>query len=161
MTFCPTGWFGRLFIKTSLMFEPYVGFTPDILLDSASPVDLSPYGIRGVVRHSAGHTAGSISVLLDTREALVGDLIASGILLGGIVRTGVARRPPFEDDPQAVSVTLRGMVDEGVEHFYMGHGGPLPAKEVCRHAHRLLDVDTGVSVKPAFLPSPGGGAGRP
>jgi hydroxyacylglutathione hydrolase len=140
MTFCPTGWFGRLFIKTNLMLEPYAGFVPDILVDGDSPVDLSPYGIRGVVRHTTGHTTGSISVLLDTKEALVGDLIASGILLGGIVRTGVARRPPFEDDPQAVSFALRGMVDEGVEQFYMGHGGPLPAKEVCRHAHQLLNV---------------------
>jgi hydroxyacylglutathione hydrolase len=56
-----------------------------------SPVDLSSYGIRGVVRH----TAGSISVLLDSKEALVGDLIASGILLGGIVSTDVAKSPPL------------------------------------------------------------------
>jgi hydroxyacylglutathione hydrolase len=137
MHFCPTGWFGRLFIKTNLMFQPYDGFVPDILVDSSAPVDLAPYGIDGVVRHTPGHTAGSLSVLLSSGEALVGDLIASGILLGGIARTDVAKRPPFEDDPQAVSIALHSLVDDGMEAFYMGHGGPLHAHEVCRHARRL------------------------
>jgi glyoxylase-like metal-dependent hydrolase (beta-lactamase superfamily II) len=137
MTFCPTGWFGHLFIKTNLMFQPYDGFVPDLLIDSDNPLNLDSYGIPGIVQHTPGHTAGSISVLLESKEALVGDLIASGILLGGIVMTGVAKRPPFEDDAQAVSVALRHLVDVGMEQFYMGHGGPLQAKEVCRHAHRL------------------------
>ncbi len=137
MSFCPTGWFGRLFIKTNLMLEPYVGFVPDILVDSEHVVDLAPFGIPGVVRHTPGHTAGSISVLLDSKEALVGDLIASGILLGGIVRTDVAKSPPFEDDPAAVSVELQRMVNEGMKAFFMGHGGPLCANEVRRHAQHL------------------------
>jgi len=83
MTFCPTGWFGRLFIKTPLMFEPYVGFEPDLLLARDDRIDLGRYGLPGTVRHTPGHTAGSISVELGVRQALVGDLLASGILLGG------------------------------------------------------------------------------
>lgn len=137
MTFCSTGWFGRLFIKTNLMFESYVGFEPDILLNGSDVHDLKPYGVDGIVRHTPGHTAGSISVLLASKEALVGDLIASGILLGGIIRTGIAKRPPFEDDPLTVSAELRGMVDIGMTKFFMGHGGPLGASEVYRHASRL------------------------
>lgn len=99
MTFCPTGWFGRLFPKTPLMFEPYKGFAPDILLSNDDTLDLTRYGIPGVVTHTPGHTAGSISVELATKDALVGALIASGILLGGLIRTNHAKRPPFEDDP--------------------------------------------------------------
>lgn len=136
MTFCATGWFGRLFIKTRLMFEPYEAFTPDLLLDEM-PVDLEPFGVPGEIRHTPGHTAGSLSVLLASGEALVGDLISSGILLGGIARTGIAKRPPFEDNPVAVSAALHSMVVEGMRTFFMGHGGPLPAQEVCRHAHQL------------------------
>jgi hydroxyacylglutathione hydrolase len=137
MTFCPTGWFGRLFIKTNLMFEPYVGFEPDILLNGSDTLDLTPYGVDGIVRHTPGHTAGSISVLLASKEALVGDLIASGILLGGIVRTDKAKRPPFEDDALTVAAELRDMVETGMTKFFMGHGGPLDASEVYRHANRL------------------------
>jgi glyoxylase-like metal-dependent hydrolase (beta-lactamase superfamily II) len=138
MTFCPTGLFGRLFLKTGLVIEPYIGFEPDILLSNEEAVDLGRYGIPGVVKHTPGHTTGSISVELLTKEALVGDLISSGILLGGIVRTGRAKRPPFEDDPQVVSSELQRMVNAGIERFYMGHGGPLNASEVRRHAQTLV-----------------------
>lgn len=140
MTFCTTGWFGRVFLKSRLILQPYEGFSPDILLANDDVIDLAPYGIAGVVKHTPGHTAGSISVELATKEALVGDLISSGILLGGLVRNDHAKRPPFEDDPHAVGRELQRLVDSGVERFYMGHGGPLHADEVERHARTLVSM---------------------
>jgi hydroxyacylglutathione hydrolase len=140
MEFCPTGWFGRLFLRTRLMYEPYAGFEPDILLGGKETLDLAAFGVRGLVRHTAGHTAGSIAVELPSQDALVGDLLASGILLGGIVRTGRARRPPFEDDPQTVARELEQMVQQGARRFYMGHGGPLDAAEVLRHARAIRSI---------------------
>ena len=49
--------------------------------------------------------------------------MASGILIGGVMRIGRAIRPPFEDDPRAVREELLRLVDAGVDRFYMGHGG--------------------------------------
>lgn len=138
MTFCPTGWFGRLFLKAPLIRAPYKGFAPDILLSGNDTLDLSRYGIPGTIGHTPGHTAGSISVQLSSKDALVGDLIASGILLGGIMRTNHAKQPPFEDDPHAVGTELQRLLASGMERFYMGHGGPLAADEVQRHAQFLL-----------------------
>lgn len=140
MTFCPTGWFGRLFLKIPLMFEPYKAFEPDILLSNGDTLDLSRYGISGTVKQTPGHTAGSVSVELSTKDALVGDLIASGILIGGLVRTNHAIRPPFEDDPRAVGSALQRQLDSGMERFYMGHGGPLNAREVQRHTQVLMTM---------------------
>ncbi|MBI3714526.1 MAG: MBL fold metallo-hydrolase [Betaproteobacteria bacterium] len=140
MTFCPTGYFGRLFLRTPLMFEPYTGFEPDIFISNDGTLDLSRYGIPGAVKHTPGHTAGSISIELSTKDVLVGDLIASGILLGGLVRTRHAKRPPFEDDPRAVALALQRLLDSGMERFYMGHGGPLNACEVQRHAQALEQI---------------------
>mgnify|MGYP002139067903 CR=1 FL=1 len=51
--------------------------------------------------------------------------------------TGRAKRPPFEDDPHQVADELQRLVDAGAQRFYIGHGGPLPAKEVLRHAQVL------------------------
>lgn len=138
MSFCPTGLFGRLFLKTRLMFEPYAGFEPDIPFSGETAIDLGRYGIPGTVKYTPGHTSGSISVELPTKEALVGDLVSSGVLLGGIVRTGRAKRPPFEDDPHAVAGELQHLVDAGMERFYMGHGGPLHVSEVQRHVQTLM-----------------------
>lgn len=137
MRFCATGWFGHLFLRMGLILQPYAPFTPDVLLQAGEKLDLSAYGLDGRVLHTPGHTEGSLSVQLASGDAMVGDLLASGILLGGIVRTGQAIRPPFEDDPHAVAHALQDMVDGGMQRFYMGHGGPLPALEVARHAEGL------------------------
>ncbi len=140
MRFCSTGWFGRLFLRMGLILQPYTPFTPDVLLQTGETLALSAYGLDGRVIHTPGHTAGSLSVQLASGDVMVGDLLASGILLGGIVRTGQAIRPPFEDDPHAVADALQSMVDGGMQRFYMGHGGPLPAQEVVRHTHVLRNL---------------------
>lgn len=140
MTFCPTGWFGRLFLKTGLILQPYTAFKPDILLSNDEVLDINRFGAPGFVKHTPGHTAGSISVQLASKDAMVGDLVASGILLGGIARTRHAIRPPFEDDPHAVGAELQRLIDSGMERFYMGHGGPLTADEVRCHAQALLTL---------------------
>ncbi len=137
MHFCATGWFGRLFLRTGLILQPYAPFVPDILLHDDETLNLEPFAFQGVVQHSPGHTAGSISLRLASGDAMVGDLLASGILLGGLVRTGHAIRPPFEDDAQVVSMELERLVQAGMQRFYMGHGGPLAAAEVQRHAKQL------------------------
>lgn len=138
MSYCPTGRVGRLFLKTPVPHQPYAGFEPDILLSGDDTLDLAQYGVPGTVKPTPGHTAGSISVDLATKEALVGDLVASGILIGGMARRGRAIRPPFEDDPRAVALALQNLLDSGIERFYIGHGGPLTAGEVRRHAHALI-----------------------
>ncbi|HEV8694580.1 MAG TPA: MBL fold metallo-hydrolase [Lysobacter sp.] len=145
MSYCSTGWVGDYLLRRKIILRPYVGFEPDILLSNDASLDLSPYGISGQVVPTIGHTAGSISVKLDTQDALVGDLVSSGILMGGIIRTGNAKRPPFEDDPRAVGIELQRLVDSGVRRFYLGHGGPLEASEVQRHAQQLMEVQPGAS----------------
>jgi len=140
MTFCPTGRVGRLFFKTPMPHQSYTAFEPDVLLSEGNSFNLSKFGVNGTVKHTPGHTKGSISVELENKEALVGDLVASGILIGGIIRTNRAIRPPFEDDPQAVRKELLRLLDAGVNQFYMGHGGPLDAREVRRHAEALAQT---------------------
>jgi hydroxyacylglutathione hydrolase len=140
MTFCPTGPVGKLFFKTPVPHESYEGFVPDIMMRNGDTVDLQDFGADGVVRHTGGHTPGSIAVELSSQDALVGDLVASGILIGGIAFKGHAIRPPFEDDPQKVSRELQRLVESGAKRFYMGHGGPLGASEVLRHAQSLSSI---------------------
>ncbi len=117
--------------------QPYEGFVPDIMMKNGDSIDLQDFGVDGFARHTGSHTPGSIVVELSSQEILVGDLIASGILIGGIAFTGHAIRPPFEVDPQTVARELQRMVHGGAKRFYMGHGGPLEAVEVMRHARSM------------------------
>ncbi|ARN22191.1 MBL fold metallo-hydrolase [Piscinibacter gummiphilus] len=137
MTFCATGTFGRLFFRTGLIQRAYTPFEPDLLLKGEEVLDLAPYGIAGRVLPTPGHTCGSLSVVLHDGQALVGDLVSSGVLLGGIVMTGTSKSPPFEDDPHQVADELERLSSDGSTTFYMGHGGPLPKAEVLRHVGRL------------------------
>ena len=140
MTYCPTSWGGKLLLKLGLPQTPYEGFVPDIMMKNEDSINLLDFGIDGLVRHTGGHTPGSIAIELLSKEALVGDLVASGILIGGIAFTGRAMRPPLEDDPQTVANELTRLVEGGTKRFYMGHGGPLEAAKVMRHARSLSKI---------------------
>ncbi|WP_206240040.1 MBL fold metallo-hydrolase [Novosphingobium terrae] len=140
MSYCTTGWVGRLFLRTPAPHEPYEGFVPDIMMRNGETMNLLNFGVDGLVRHTGGHTPGSIAVELASRDALVGDLIASGILIGGLLFKGRAIRPPFEDDPQTVARELERLVQDGAQRFHMGHGGPLEVPEVLRHAWVLASL---------------------
>ena len=143
MRFCPTGRVGRLFLKTPLPHQPYEGFVPDMMMKNGDTVGLQAFGVDGIVRHTGGHTPGSIAVELSSQDALVGDLVASGILIGGIALHGRAIRPPFEDDPQMVARELNRMVQGGAKRFHMGHGGPLSSADILRHAQTLSKIAPG------------------
>ena len=140
MTYCTTGLAGRLFFKTPMPHQPFEAFEPDILMSNAEVMRLEDFGVDGIVRHTAGHTAGSIAVELSSEDVLVGDLIASGILIGGIAFTGRPIRPPFEDDPHRVADELERLVKGGAKRFHMGHGGPLQVPEVMRHVKALKQI---------------------
>jgi glyoxylase-like metal-dependent hydrolase (beta-lactamase superfamily II) len=133
-----TGKVGRYFLKTPLPHQNYTAFEPDILLCGGDSFDIAKFGVEGIVMHTPGHTAGSLSVKLTNNQAMVGDLVASGILIGGIVRINHAIQPPFEEDTQATARELLRLVEGGAKRFHLGHGGPLDALEVRRHAARLV-----------------------
>lgn len=120
MTYCTTGWVGSLFLRTPAPHEPHEGFVPDIMMTNGDTVNLLDFGI---VRHTGGHTPGSIAVELSSDDMMVGDLIASGILIGGKIRKGRAIRPPFEDDPATVSRELIRMVEQGGQALPHGPRG--------------------------------------
>ncbi len=54
----------------------FPGVRADLALDA--PLDLRPYGVAGRVEPLPGHTPGSVVVLLDSGDAVVGDLVRGG-----------------------------------------------------------------------------------
>lgn len=134
--FLPTRWFGRLFRMTGAIQRPFRYFTPDLIV-SGDGHDLSDYGISARLLFTPGHTPGSLSLLLEDGGVLAGDLAASGILLGGIARKNRPIQPPFEETPRQVAASLRLLLSLGCTRFFLGHGGPLTAREIDRHIRNL------------------------
>jgi len=112
-----TRWKGKLIVFAGRIFarriEKYHPAEPDLLIDKE--LDLSSFGIPGKVLHTPGHTAGSVSVLLESGEAVVGDNI-----LGLSFKHHF---PPFADDMAAVLDSWQTYIDKGMHTLLAAHGG--------------------------------------
>ncbi|UCF30850.1 MAG: MBL fold metallo-hydrolase [bacterium] len=107
------------------------GFMPLVNVPSAGVdhrlgddgMSLRPYGIPGMVIHTPGHTRGSVSVLLDTGEAFVGDLAMNRFPLR--LAPGL---PIFAEDGSQVQRSWRLLLNLGARTVYPAHGKPFPAE---------------------------------
>lgn len=123
-----TPW-GRVFAGLHRLFLPLITVPPagvDVMLgDEGMP--LYGYGIPGKVLHTPGHTGGSVSVLLDTGEAFVGDLAMNRFPLR--LTPGL---PIFAEDSAAVSESWKLLLKNGATMIYPAHGEPFPAEVIQR-----------------------------
>lgn len=75
---------------------------------------LSEFGINAKLIVSAGHTSGSVSVLIDNEIAIVGDAMVHSAT-GKIF-------PPFANNPELVKDSWRKLLDTGCKIFLPAHG---------------------------------------
>jgi glyoxylase-like metal-dependent hydrolase (beta-lactamase superfamily II) len=115
----PMGFLGRLLRRLS--DKPFPPFEADLLVDA--PLDLRPYGVEGTVLPAPGHTPGSLAVLLETGDAIVGDMFR-----GGAMATHLPERHLFHDDCLAAEAHVIPLVQAGARRFFVGHGGPVDAR---------------------------------
>ena len=120
---------GKIFGRIMGMFMPLVhipGADVDIVLGDGE-LPLSGYGIPGKILYTPGHSMGSVSVLLETGDAFVGDLAMNGFPL----RYGPGL-PIFAEDMQKVRESWRLLMDAGAETIYPAHGKPFPVDFIRR-----------------------------
>jgi len=98
----------------------------DIVLPNEE-FSLSTFGIPRIVLYTPGHTMGSVSVLLETGDAFVGDLAMNGFPFR--LRPGLTI---LAEDMQKVKESWRLLLDKGAKTVYPGHGKPFPADIIRR-----------------------------
>jgi glyoxylase-like metal-dependent hydrolase (beta-lactamase superfamily II) len=124
-----TAW-GKVLTTLIRLFLPFVAiptFDVDRFAEGDEEISLTAYGIPGVVIHTPGHTHGSLSVLLESGEAFVGDLAMN--------RMPLRRRPGmpiFGDDAESIRQSWRKLLDRGAKRVYPAHGDPFPAEVMAR-----------------------------
>ena len=115
-----TTW-GHIFVKIMALFMPLVHIPAtdvDIVLGDEE-LSLAKYGIPGKIIHTPGHSMGSVSVLLETGDAFVGDLAMSEFPLR--LSPGL---PILAEDMQKVRESWKVLLDAGAETIYPAHGKP-------------------------------------
>jgi len=106
---------------------------PDLLI--REEISLAPFGVAARVLFTPGHTDGSISVLTDEGDAIVGDLLMGGFLGGKLF----PRRPGlhyFANELDVVRASIRKVLDMSPRRILPGHGGPLEPDDVDRWLRR-------------------------
>lgn len=118
-----TRW-GKILAAMHKPFMPLIqvpAASVDIVLDEDA-FALAVYGIPGRVLHTPGHSPGSVTVLLESGEAFVGDLAMNRFPLR--LSPGL---PIFADNPDAVRSSWELLLEEGAKVIYPAHGKPFPA----------------------------------
>lgn len=114
------------FLGTAInLFLPFVHIPPgtvDVVIDEEQ-ISLEEYGIPGKVIHTPGHSPGSISVLLETGDAFVGDMAMNKFLL----RYG-PNLPVFAEDLSQVKASWKVLLNEGARTVYPAHGEPFTSE---------------------------------
>ena len=90
-------------------------------------LSLTEYGIPGRVIHTPGHTAGSVSVLLETGDAFVGCMAHNNLpfrLSPGL--------PIFAEDLEQLRESWKRMLNQGARTIYPAHGEPFSADIIRR-----------------------------
>lgn len=122
----PGNFMGRLVATFNLTREPdnLEPAAPDWYIDGE--VDLQPYGIEGRVIQTPGHTAGSLSIALESGEVIIGDLLMGFPLAG---RSG---KPIFIENMEAWKESVRKVMASRPRILHVTHGGPIEPARVLR-----------------------------
>lgn len=115
-----TAW-GRIFVKIMAMFMSSVHIPAarvDITLGNGE-YPLSEYGIPGKILYTPGHSMGSVSILLETGDAFVGDLAMGEFPLR--LSPGL---PIMAEDMKKVRESWKILMDAGAKTIYPAHGKP-------------------------------------
>lgn len=115
-----TGWLKDRLPLLLVLFPRAPSIDVDLVVQDEG-LNLHDYGIAGWVIYTPGHTRGSLSVLLDSGEAFVGDLAMNKLPL-----RRMPGLPVLDDDVEKVKESWRLLRELGVETVYPGHGKPFP-----------------------------------
>jgi hydroxyacylglutathione hydrolase len=113
-----TMWFPKIMSAIGNAMNKWVGHyapvVPEIAI--AKKFDLKPFGIDGYCLPTPGHTAGSLTVIIEDNHAIVGDTLFN------IFKKSVF--PAYANDQEELLKSWKKLLEIGCEHFYPGHGKP-------------------------------------
>jgi hydroxyacylglutathione hydrolase len=124
-----TTW-GHIFHTIMKLFLPFIhipGVGVDVAIEDEG-FSLEEHGIGGRVIHTPGHSPGSVSILLETGEAFVGDMAMNMFPL----RIGPGL-PIFAEDLAQLKESWQRLLEQGAKVIYPAHGRSFSA-DVIRQA---------------------------
>jgi hydroxyacylglutathione hydrolase len=134
---------GTMFLSRVLssVFQGFAGkrikfaaVSPDIIIDNE--FDLGGYGAQGRVMVTPGHTMGSLSVILESGEAFVGDTCFN---VFSLPRSSVF--PPYADNIELLYESWKILLDSKAKIFLPGHGKPFTREKLAMSLQKRKRVN--------------------
>jgi hydroxyacylglutathione hydrolase len=128
-----TIWFSKIlsgFASTLLTSKAkYTPVKPDIVIKSE--YDLGSYlpGTKARVIPTPGHSAGSLSLILNNEEAIVGDTLLNTALWTAF--------PPFANDEKQLLRSWEKLAETSCATFYPGHGKEFPIAKLVDNYRKM------------------------
>lgn len=107
----------------------------DIVMEEED-FSLEEFGIPGKIIFTPGHSLGSISVVLESGEAFVGDTAMNSFPL-----TIGPNLPIFAEDLSALRNSWRKLIDKGAKKIYPGHGKPFDIEKLTEKSGFMEKMD--------------------
>jgi len=118
-TLHPVGWLTKVLSAFAAGYPAEIApVEPDLVFEETLRLDA--YGVAGEVIHTPGHTPGAVTVVLDSGEALAGDLVRSQWLI--VPRP--AARPFVAWDLERNAASVRALLARQPTRIHVSHGGP-------------------------------------
>lgn len=104
---------------TQKALDDFESFSPDVLLEDG--ISLSPYGLDATIIHVPGHTRGSIAILSQSGDLIVGDTLMN------IEKPSYARNA---DDFEQLFKSVNKLRNFSIGTVYPGHGTPFNFRDI-------------------------------
>ena len=88
------------------------GIVPDILIENE--MGLNSFGIKGKIISTPGHTAGSISILLESGKCIAGEVLMS---------LGKLNYSCFSNNVVMLKDSVIKITNSNAKEIYLSHGG--------------------------------------
>ncbi len=98
------------------------GVEPDLLVDEK--LDLKDYGVDGVIIHTPGHTKGSLSLILNDGNAIVGDLITTS------KKSNHPSLPGIYSDIKSIKKSIFDVLGFKPSNIFTSHGGTYTQSDI-------------------------------
>jgi glyoxylase-like metal-dependent hydrolase (beta-lactamase superfamily II) len=108
----------KLFSWAIVRFVHIQSTKVDIVLED-DEFSLEEYGVSGKIVYAPGHSSGSVSILLETGEAFVGDMAMNKFLLR--LSPGL---PIYAEDWSKLIESWKMLLNRGIKTVYPAHGEP-------------------------------------
>ena len=115
------------FAKRSINFEPVKSD-----LEYSTDFDLTPYGVKGKVIHTPGHTSGYSSLFLANNQVICGEVI---------IKKMYSRHlsfPYFIDNKKELRKSYLKIMESSPTEIYSSHGGKISFELVKKSQHKLI-----------------------